>query len=350
MQLITAANDTHLWAETYDRKLTDIFVVESDIATTIAKTLQARLTGAEKTAIAKRPTANPEAYELYLKGRFFWNKRTAADLRKAIEYFNQALDKDPSYAPAYAGLTDAYLVLSQVPELHLLRIHFPKQQRPRKKRSSLRRHASRSTHLACLLSRLLRFRLRAITQRISARHRVRPELRHRSSLAWEWGFLRHLGNSSPPSPRATRALEFGPLLVNHQHRPRPDFFYARRYDEADRPVHKRLMDPRFYFAHSALGAALPIERPTSRGRRRYITRQSAQRRSIRSHVAWAGVTRDRTAGRSTKMVRRLVRRPESHLRPALQFCVDVCGLRPDKEHAIDEMERRIASTTPTSLS
>src|SRR5437773_8085982 len=113
VQLITAANDTHLWAETYDRKLTDIFVVESDIATTIAKTLQARLTGAEKTAIAKRPTANPEAYELYLKGRFFWNKRTAADLRKAIDYFNQALDKDPNYALAYAGLTDAYLVLSQ---------------------------------------------------------------------------------------------------------------------------------------------------------------------------------------------------------------------------------------------
>src|SRR6266702_5360385 len=77
VQLITAANDTHLWAETFDRRLTDIFVVESDIATTIAKTLQARLTGAEKTAIAKRPTANPEAYELYLKGRFFWNKRTA---------------------------------------------------------------------------------------------------------------------------------------------------------------------------------------------------------------------------------------------------------------------------------
>src|SRR5262249_15540129 len=98
VQLIIAENDTHLWAETYDRKLTDIFVVESDIATTIAKTLQARLTGAEKTAIAKRPTANPEAYELYLKGRFFWNKRTAADLRKAIDYFNQALDKDPNYA------------------------------------------------------------------------------------------------------------------------------------------------------------------------------------------------------------------------------------------------------------
>ena len=76
VQLINALTDAHLWAETYDRKLTDIFAVESEIAKTIAETLQAKLTGSEKTAMAKKPTENPEAYELYLKGRFFWNKRT----------------------------------------------------------------------------------------------------------------------------------------------------------------------------------------------------------------------------------------------------------------------------------
>src|SRR5262249_12824242 len=90
VQLINAFTDAHLSAESFDRKLIDIFAVESDIAKTIAETLQAKLSGSEKTAIAKRPTANPEAYELYLKGRFFWNKRTGADLRTAIEYFNQA--------------------------------------------------------------------------------------------------------------------------------------------------------------------------------------------------------------------------------------------------------------------
>ena len=107
VQLINALTDAHLWADTFDRKLTDIFAVESDIATTIAETLQAKLTGSEKTAIARRPTTNPEAHELYLKGLFFWNKRTGADLRTAIEYFNQALGKDPSYALAYAGLADS---------------------------------------------------------------------------------------------------------------------------------------------------------------------------------------------------------------------------------------------------
>src|ERR1700757_2553333 len=112
VQLINAMTDAHVWADTYDRKLTDIFAVESEIAKAIAETLQAKLTGAEKSSIAKAPTANPEAYELYLKGRFFWNKRTGTDLRKAIDYFNQAIAKDPNYALAHVGLADSYLLLS----------------------------------------------------------------------------------------------------------------------------------------------------------------------------------------------------------------------------------------------
>ena len=111
VQLINALTDAHLWAETYDRKLTDIFAVESDIAKTIAETLQAKLTGSEKSSIAKVPTTNPEAYELYLKGRFFWNKRTAEDLRKAIDYFNSAIAKDPDYALAYAAVAQSWLIL-----------------------------------------------------------------------------------------------------------------------------------------------------------------------------------------------------------------------------------------------
>ncbi|MGB8806004.1 MAG: adenylate/guanylate cyclase domain-containing protein [Chthoniobacterales bacterium] len=107
VQLINGATDAHLWADTFDRKLTDIFAVESEIAKTVAETLQAKLTGSEMAAVAKVPTANSEAYELYLKGRFFWNKRTGADLRKAIEYFNRAIAKDPNYARAYVGLADS---------------------------------------------------------------------------------------------------------------------------------------------------------------------------------------------------------------------------------------------------
>jgi TolB-like protein/tetratricopeptide (TPR) repeat protein len=110
VQLINALTDAHLWADTYDRKLIDIFSVESEIAKTIADTLQAKLTGSEKTAMSKKPTANPEAYELYLKGRFFWNKRTSQGLPKSVDYYKQAIAKDPNYALAYAGLADAYVL------------------------------------------------------------------------------------------------------------------------------------------------------------------------------------------------------------------------------------------------
>src|ERR1700757_1344481 len=112
VQLINAMTHAHLWAETYDRKLTDIFAVESEIAKTIAETLQARLTGSEKSSIAKTPTVNPEAYELYLRGKFFAEKRTGADLRKSIDYYDQAIAKDPGYPLAYVGVADSNLLLS----------------------------------------------------------------------------------------------------------------------------------------------------------------------------------------------------------------------------------------------
>ena len=117
VQLINAVTDAHLWADTYDRKLTDIFAVESDIAKTIADTLQAKLTGSEKIAITTKPTENPEAHELYLKGRYFWNRRTGANLQKAVEYFEQAIAKDPKYALAYSGLADCHVLLPVYPEL-----------------------------------------------------------------------------------------------------------------------------------------------------------------------------------------------------------------------------------------
>ena len=112
VQLINALTDAHLWADTYDRRLTDIFAVESEIAKTIADMLQAKLSGSEKTAMSKKPTANPEAYELYLQGRFFWNKRAAPDLRRSIDCFNRAIAKDPDYAQAYAGLAQSWAVMA----------------------------------------------------------------------------------------------------------------------------------------------------------------------------------------------------------------------------------------------
>src|SRR5438445_1995894 len=111
VQLIKAETDTHLWADTFDRKLTDIFKIESEIAKAIATTLQATLSGSEQKAIAAQPTKNTEAHQLYLKGRYLWNRRTGENLKKALAYFQQAAEKDPNYALAYVGIADTYAVM-----------------------------------------------------------------------------------------------------------------------------------------------------------------------------------------------------------------------------------------------
>jgi len=111
VQLLNALTDSHLWADTFDRKLTDVFGVESEIAKTIADTLRAKLTGREAATLSARPTENSAAHELYLKGRFFWNKRDTTDLEKALTYFQQAAKEDPNYALAWSGIADVYVLL-----------------------------------------------------------------------------------------------------------------------------------------------------------------------------------------------------------------------------------------------
>ncbi len=108
VQLINAVHDSHIWAERYDRELTDIFEVESDIAAHIADALQARLTGAERSAIATQPTTNIEAHEFYLRGRHQWRNFFAPGYERVREAFEQAISLDPNYAPAYAGLSLYY--------------------------------------------------------------------------------------------------------------------------------------------------------------------------------------------------------------------------------------------------
>jgi TolB-like protein len=109
-QLIHAASDTHVWAESYDRDLTSILSLQSEVAQAIAPAVRAKITPEEKRRLSARPSISPAAHELYLKGRHFWNQR-GPGLKKAIGFFQRALDEEPTYAPAYAGLADAYALL-----------------------------------------------------------------------------------------------------------------------------------------------------------------------------------------------------------------------------------------------
>ncbi len=110
-QLIHAATDKHLWAESYDRDLRDVLRLQSEVARTIAQEIKVTLTPQEHARMAEARPINPEAYQAYLKGRFYWNKRTPDGLQKAVEYFEQAVALDPAWPLGYAGLADAYLVM-----------------------------------------------------------------------------------------------------------------------------------------------------------------------------------------------------------------------------------------------
>jgi TolB-like protein/Tfp pilus assembly protein PilF len=110
-QLIDAESDDHLWADQYNRRLTDIFSIQSEVAEEIANALEATLTPAVREQIERRPTRDIDAYNLYLLGRFWWNKRTADGLERAIDYFDQAVEQDPEYALAFVGLAETYALL-----------------------------------------------------------------------------------------------------------------------------------------------------------------------------------------------------------------------------------------------
>jgi serine/threonine-protein kinase len=110
-ELIDLSDGSQLWGERFSRPVAEVLAVESEIARQISENLRLHLAGSGAQAVGKRPTESPEAYRAYLKGRFFWNKRTPDDLRKGLEFFQAAIEADPAYALAYAGLADCYDVL-----------------------------------------------------------------------------------------------------------------------------------------------------------------------------------------------------------------------------------------------
>lgn len=110
-ELVNVADGTQLWGAEYDRKLSDVLALQQDISREISEKLRLRLTGEEKKRLTGHDTTNPESFQFYLRGRYFWNKRTADGIRKAVEQFQQAIERDPNYALGYVGLADCYVLL-----------------------------------------------------------------------------------------------------------------------------------------------------------------------------------------------------------------------------------------------
>jgi len=258
VQLINALTDAHLWAETYDRKLTDIFAVESDIAKTIADTLQAKLTGSEKIAIAKKPTENPEAHELYLKGRFFWNKRTAADLRKSIEYFNQAIAKDPGYAQAYAALAQSWKLL---PAFNggAPNDCFPQAEAAAKKALALDDTSSTAHAALASLKGLNGFDYPGAIAEYERTLQLNPN----DATTRQWfanDALANVGQTEREIAELKRAVELDPLSLVINSNLGVAYIHAGRLDEAIAQLRKTVeLDGTFYYARYNLAQALELK-------------------------------------------------------------------------------------------
>ncbi len=259
VQLINALTDAHLWADTFDRKLTDIFAVETEIAKTIADTLQAKLTGSEKNAISKKPTENPAAHELYLQGRYFWSKRSAANLRKSIDYFNQAIAQDPNYALAYAGLAQAWMVLPAYNG------GAPVECKPHAEaaaRKALSLDETLSDAVAVLASIKAEYDFDFPNARAEYERAI--QLNPNDATARHWfstDCLATTGDHVSELAEMQRAAELDPLSLVINTNLGNAYLHNNRLDEAIAQFHKAIeMDPNFYFAQWSYGLALMLQK------------------------------------------------------------------------------------------
>jgi len=240
VQLIKAATDAHLWAETFDRKLTDIFSVESEVAKAIADQLRAKLSGSEEHAISSKPTADPAAHELYLKGRFFWNKRTADDLKKGIEYFQQAIERDPNYAPAYAGLADCESLLPFYTDMP------PRETFPRAKADAHSSLAYLKAYYDWDWSEAEKEFKRSLelNPNYATAHHVYSRV------------LASLGRLDEARAEIKRAHELDPLSLGIQANVGMISYFGRQYDQAIKQLQETLeLDQKLFVPHWGLGMA-----------------------------------------------------------------------------------------------
>jgi TolB-like protein/Flp pilus assembly protein TadD len=258
VQLIKAANESHLWAEVYDRKLTDIFAVESEIAKTVADTLQAKLTGSEQRVIGSRPTENTEAHQFYLKGRFFWNKRTGNDLKKSIDYFEQAIATDPNYALGYAGVADAYVFLPGY-TAGAPRDCYPKAMAAAKKALELDNTLAEAHTTLALALWYYDFDFTQANREFQRAIELNPNY---ATGHQQYGnnTLSALGRFDDAIAEGKRAVELDPLSLVINADLGVNYYYACRYDEAIAQERKTLeMNPGYYFAYLNLGQALEMK-------------------------------------------------------------------------------------------
>ena len=254
-QLIEARSDKHLWSQSYQGELRDTLALQGEVARAIADQIRINLNPQEQAALKAAKVVNPEAYESYLKGRYFWNKRTAGGLKIALAYFNQAIEEDPKYARAYSGLADTYALLGD----WQYAVMTAKEALPKAKAAAVRALALDSALGEAHNS--LAFCLDGFDwnfQSAGEEFRRAIELNPGYATAYHWyaWHLSLLGRYEEAIAEMRKAKNLDPLSLIISADLAELLVIAHQYDEAILESRKTIeMDPNFALAHSQLGQA-----------------------------------------------------------------------------------------------
>jgi len=251
IDLIDVAQDSQLWGEQYNRRLSDLLTVQDDIVRAVSDRLHIGASGEERQRLVRRYTDDTEAYQLYLKGRYYWDKRTVGMLKKAAEQFRQALEKDPTYALAYAGLAEAYAVYA------IYNVTSPDQAAPLAKaavREALRLDDTiAEAHTALAFVRMTwDYDLTGAEQEFRRAIELNPE--HPTAHFWYGLYNIARRRDSQAIPEFRRAQEAAPLSMNVSSYAGWGLLFARRTADAIAQFQRTLdIDPNFPNAHLFLG-------------------------------------------------------------------------------------------------
>jgi TolB-like protein/Tfp pilus assembly protein PilF len=254
-QLIQASADKHLWAKSYEGNLQDTLAVQKSVADDIAEQIRIELTPQERAGLKNVKAVNPEAYEDYLKGRYFWNKRTPDALRKAIDHFNQAIERDSNYAPAYSGLADSYVILGAWQYAVL----DPKETYPRAKAAAIKAVELDDTLAEAHISLAMSTDMFVWDWEAAEReYRRGIELNPGYATGHHW-YAEHLsetGRNDEAIAEIRKAESLDPLSLITGADVATLLVIARRYDEAIEHAKKTIeLGPDFAVSHFALGMA-----------------------------------------------------------------------------------------------
>lgn len=257
VELVDANNNRQIWGEKYDRKMADLLGVQEDITNTILENLRLKLTGDQKDQITRKNTKDSEAYQLYLKGRYHWNKLTVEGTRKAIDYFQQAIVKDPSFALAYAGLADAYgLVLGDTNIRP--REAVPKAIEAANRALQLDNTLAEPLTVKAVIACIYDYDFPKCEEMCQQAIRANPNyaIAHHQ-FAWS---LTTQGKFSQAILEFQKAQQLDPLSVLIQLDLTAPYAYAGRFDQAFQEIRKaEEMDPNFWLVHWGYGFAYNLK-------------------------------------------------------------------------------------------